>query len=190
MSTVPCTVPGKARGGYVMVVTKGWNHGGVDVWSLSLQPKALSPPSASQVVHPPCFQGFSILSSEGPILSLEPHFENWSLLLFLRVTAHLHFDQLFASLRFVSHRQSDSHTFGRSLMGCTKYWQRNPQQHTNCKSFSQNFKLLCFCKTIFWKSSFPRPPPPFVQNSVFTKCLPYVLGTIPGAGNIVINRAA
>lgn len=73
------------------------------------------------------------------------------------LTAHLHFDLLFASLWFVSHRQSDSYIFGRSLMGCTKYWQRNPQQHTNCKSFSQNFKLLCFCKTIFWKSSSSPP---------------------------------
>lgn len=132
-----------------------------------------------------CFQGFSILSLEGPILSLQPHLENWSLLLFLRVMAHLHFELLFASLWFVSHRQSDSHIFGRSLMGCTKYCQQNPQQHTNYKSFPQNFKLLCLCKTIFCKSS---PTPLCFKQCIY--CLPYVLGTIPGAGNIVINRVA
>lgn len=149
----------------------------------------LSPPSASQVVHPPCFQGFSILSSEGPILSLEPHLENWSLLLFLRVrhtsilTYYLQIFSMFLTGILIPTLLGEA-SWGTPTIG--------NEIHSNILPANHSHSILSYrvSAKLYSGNQASPPPPPFVQNSVFTKNLPYVLGTIPGAGNIVINRVA
>lgn len=155
------------RGGYVMG-QKGRRAG----CAVSIA-EALEPGPGHCLHHLPLrlfflrgFQGFSPLPLEA--FFLYSHIlRNGSHLLFLRVTAHLCSDLLFADLPFESHRQSGSHVLGRNLTGYTKYRQQNPQRHFNCKSF-----FLCCSRILSYVSakqySRNQAPPPFIKRK---KCI-------------------
>ena len=107
-----------------MVVPVDGTRGGLDVWALSQRRQSLGLYSLDSrpghcLCHPPLrlsfllgSGGFSIPSSGG--LIHQSHTLRTEATGSLRLLARLHSD-LVASLRFDSHRQSDSHVLSRSL---------------------------------------------------------------------------
>lgn len=125
-----------------------WAQDSTGPWEAGLQPRALSPRTSTfshllfQVILPPWLPGPFNLSSEEPVLSLEPHFENWKPFALLKADSTSLSDPLPA--RFVVWFSQaiwslSSWEEPRGGSGGTKYRQQNLPQ--------QNFKLLHFSKT-------------------------------------------